>query len=218
MGPIPIARSINSPHKLDFCALKCQHRLRMRQALLLASFFLATPIFIIICVLYLTFSFSEKQKTNFSVNPASSVAYAALPSIDSQISADVTQKDSRIEIVRQFFQKYGSPLVPHASDVVSYADIYGLDFRLIPAIGMQESNLCLKAPPGSNNCWGFGIYGKTVTSFSNYSQAIETVTRTLATHYRNNGLVTPEQIMTIYTPANDGSWARSVRHFMDQLQ
>jgi hypothetical protein len=98
------------------------------------------------------------------------------------------------------------------------ADKYSLDFRLIPSIAMQESNLCKKIPAESYNCWGFGIYGSKVTKFSNYPEAIETVTRTLALKYKEKGLVTPEEIMSMYTPSSNGSWAHGVNHFMQQLQ
>jgi len=130
----------------------------------------------------------------------------------------IFRQDARIEIVRQFFAKYKSPLEPFASNVVEQADKYGLDFRLIPSIAMQESNLCQKIIADSHNCWGFGIYGKKVTKFQSYPEAIETVTRTLAQNYVAGGLNTPETIMKKYTPSSNGSWANGVNYFMDRLQ
>ena len=126
--------------------------------------------------------------------------------------------DARVEMVRQFFEKYKSPLEPFAQNVVDTADKYELDFRLIPAIAMQESNLCRKIIVDSYNCWGFGIYGKKVTRFTDYPEAIETVTKTLAKNYKQNGLETAEEIMTKYTPSSNGSWADSVNYFMNLLQ
>lgn len=191
----------------------------MKKVLLLSSFFITLPTFILICIVFLSTLSINKQRNNFAfTKPPSSVAYAALPSVDSQITDSIVQEDSRVEIVRQFFQKYSSPLVPHAEDVVKYSDIYGLDFRLVPAIGMQESNLCAKAPAGSNNCWGYGIYGEKVISFDTYSEAIEAVTKNLSVNYKDIGLVTPEEIMTKHTPSNDGSWAEAINHFMDEMR
>jgi hypothetical protein len=149
---------------------------------------------------------------------SNTVSYAALPTVDNLFTSQVVQNDSREEMVRQFFQKYRSPLEPYAADVIKAADEYKLDFRLIPAIAMQESNLCLKAPLNSFNCWGFGIYGGKVTRFDSYPQGIETVTKTLATKYRKDGLDTPEEIMARYTPSSNGSWAAGVNQFMSQLQ
>jgi len=145
------------------------------------------------------------------------VAYAALPAASGTLRTNIVEEDARITIVRDFFRKYNSDLLPYATDVISAADKYGLDYRLIPAIAMQESNLCKKAPKNSYNCWGFGIYGKKVTRFENYQEGINTVTKTLARQYKANGLETPEQIMGKYTPGSNGSWADSVNHFMDQL-
>ena len=114
-------------------------------------------------------------------------------------------------------QFYNSPLEQFAPDIVRTADKYGLDYRLLSSIAMQESNLCKKIIKDSYNCWGFGIYGTKVTRFQSYPEAIETVSKTLAKEYKNKGFETPEQIMKKYTPSSNGSWARGVNHFMNQL-
>jgi hypothetical protein len=126
-------------------------------------------------------------------------------------------QDARVSIVKDFLKRYQSDLLPYAQNIIDAADKYNLDYRLVPAIAMQESNLCKKAPKDSHNCWGFGIYGKKVLMFDNYAQAINTVTKTLAVQYKEQGLETPEQIMTKYTPGSNGSWARGVNTFMNQL-
>lgn len=144
--------------------------------------------------------------------------YGALPAIPEATTQKIEQKDARVELVRQFFGKYKSPLEPYAQKVVESADTYGLDFRLIPAIAMQESNLCKRVPKDSYNCWGFGIYGSKIKRFSGYPEAIEAVTKTLALTYKSDGLHTTEDIMTRYTPTSNGSWANAVIHFMSELQ
>lgn len=191
----------------------------MGKLFILAAFLIITPLFLLFNVfLLLSFSQNKPQLSLFGGKPKQNIAYAALPTAQNVFSTEIDQKDARVESVRQFLAKYDSPLEPYAQNVVSAAAEYDLDYRLIPAIAMQESNLCKKVPVDSNNCWGFGIYGKMVRRFSGYSEGIEVVTKTLAQSYKNNGLVTPEEIMTKYTPSNDGSWARSVNHFMDQIQ
>lgn len=154
----------------------------------------------------------------FLLNRVNSVAYAALPTSQNVFSANIYELDGRVEKIRQFLQKYGSPLEPYAQDVINAAEEYGLDYRLVPAIAMQESNLCLKIPEGSNNCWGFGIYGGKVHKFVDYKEGIYAVSKTLGTKYKDNGLITPDQIMTRWTPSSNGSWAFSVNHFMDKLK
>jgi hypothetical protein len=190
----------------------------MRRIFLVFSFFAVTQALLFISILFLL-SISYKQNES-SLNAArhQNVAFAALPTIENTIQDQIIFEDARIEMVRQFFERYDSPLVPYASTVIESADVYNLDYRLIPAIAMQESNLCKKAPIDSNNCWGFGIYGTNVKTFDSYDEAIYAVTRTLALNYIADGLVTPYEIMTRYTPQSNGSWADSVEYFMKQLQ
>lgn len=190
----------------------------MGKLLLTASFFFFTPLVLVSSILFFLFlSHQRNPDPTIVFSPAKSVAYAALPNSKSFLSITFEEKDIRVERLRDFLSFYKSPLEPFANEIVSVADIYGVDYRLIPAIAMQESNLCKKAPKNSNNCWGYGIYAKKVTKFKNYKEGIATVTKTLAKSYKVNGLVTPEEIMTRYTPSNDGSWADSVTHFMNKL-
>lgn len=188
----------------------------MRKLIFAVTFFVLAP-FVFLITLMISLVLYRYQPGSFAIS-ANSVAYAALPTTQNVISADITQSDGRKEKVRQFLAAYNSPLEPYADDIVDAADEYGLDHRLVPAIAMQESNLCKVIPVDSYNCWGFGIYGKTITRFPNYKEAIYTVTKTLATKYKGQGLITPEEIMTMYTPSSNGSWAFSVRHFMEKLQ
>jgi len=192
----------------------------MKKVLLFTSFFIFTPVLLFVSIVYLLFLSHNSgfHYNSISQNPNRSVAFAALPSAENVLSDSIIFNDARIEIVKQFFAKYKSPLEPFASNVVEQADKYGLDFRLIPSIAMQESNLCKKIITDSYNCWGFGIYGKKVTRFDGYPEAIETITRTLAQNYIAGGLTTPEQIMKKYTPSSNGSWAFGVSHFMSLLQ
>ena len=192
----------------------------MRKIILSTSFFIFTPILLFGSIIYLlSLSYNSGFHTDsISKNPNRLVSFAALPSAENVLGDSIISKDARIEIVRQFFAKYKSPLEPFASNVINAADKYGLDFRLIPSIAMQESNLCQKIITDSYNCWGFGIYGKKVTRFESYPEAIETVTKTLANNYIAGGLNTPEEIMKKYTPSSNGSWADSVNYFMSQLQ
>lgn len=194
----------------------------MGKLFLLTSFSLTASVTLFLTVLFLFYLSYNKTQTHLYVHKDSSVkrvAYAALPQTSFMVQTQVVQTDARIELVRQFFARYSSPLEPYAEDVVLYADFYNLDFRLIPAIAMQESNLCKKVPQGSYNCWGFGIYGKQVKKFSSFPEAIEQVTKTLALDYKNkHGLESPDEIMTRYTPSNNGSWANSVSYFMSVLK
>lgn len=187
----------------------------MKNLVLIGGYFSFTIILIIFTTIYLSYFTFQKNRHNLSQSHR--VSYAALPSTQNLLKENITSKDARIEILSSFFQKYDSDLEPFSQEIIDAADRYGLDFRLIPSIAMQESNLCKKIIKDSYNCWGFGIYGDKVKKFKNYSNAIDTVTKTLVTDYKAHGLVTPNQIMIKYTPSSNGSWARSVNHFMDIL-
>ncbi len=126
--------------------------------------------------------------------------------------------DGRVANLKRFFRKYDSPLFPYAEKIVEVSDKYNFDYRLLPAIAMQESNLCKKIPEDSYNCWGWGIYGEKVTRFKSYNEAIETVAKGIKKHYINHGLISVRSIMNKYNPSSNGSWARGVIHFLLQLE
>lgn len=144
--------------------------------------------------------------------------YAALPGNLPSVFSEVGAADARIEIIKQYLASYDSPLLPHAQKIIDAADQYKIDFRLITAIAQQESNLCKIIPPGSFNCWGWGITGEDTLGFSSFDQGIEVVTRGLKENYIDEGFLTPDQIMTKYTPASPGSWARGVNLFMSEME
>lgn len=126
--------------------------------------------------------------------------------------------DGRAANLKAFFRKYNSPLYNYAETIVRVSDEYKFDYRLLPAIAMQESNLCRVIPSESFNCWGWGIYGTTVTRFESYDEAIETVGRGIKDHYIDEGLTTASQIMEKYTPSSNGSWAHGVNTFLKALE
>ena len=190
----------------------------MRRLILFTSFFVITPALLVFSIAfysYLSYNSYIAKSNNFYENLIKT-AYAANQDV---LGDKIEQKDVRVEMVRQFFARYQSPLEPYAQDVVYEADYYNIDWKLVPAIAMQESNLCKKIPKDSYNCWGFGIYGSKVTRFASYQDAIQAVTKTLATEYKEKrGLETPSQIMARYTPSNTGDWAYAVSHFIDALE
>lgn len=145
------------------------------------------------------------------------MAYAALPNNQAVLGASITAKDGRVENLKNFLLKYHSLLGDYVDNIVTDADLYGIDYRLLPAIAMHESGGCKIIPLDSNNCWGFGVYGGHARKFANYPEAIDTVTKALAEHYVAKGRATPEDIMPIWDPASPGTWAKGVRFFMDQM-
>lgn len=137
---------------------------------------------------------------------------------ENTILAEVGTVDGRVANLKAFFRKYNSPLYDYAQKIVEVSDKYGFDYRLLPAIAMQESNLCRVIPENSHNCWGWGIYGDLITKFDSYEQAIETVAKGIKKEYIDKGLVTASSIMKKYTPPSTGSWAHGVNTFLKALE
>lgn len=198
--------------------------MQLRKIFLLVSFFTATPVFIIFSIVYFSYLAFKEDPSNtsalFSLR-SKHISYAALPSTDITFQAYAEETDGRSVKLEQFFTRYGSPLQGYAQNIVDAADKYYLDYKILPAIAMQESGECRNIIAGSYNCWGWGIYGKHVTYFPDYPTAIDTVSRGLAKNYVSQGLTTPEQIMKRYNPtsnANGGSWAEGVNYFLNELQ
>lgn len=132
--------------------------------------------------------------------------------------AEVKLVDGRVANLKNFFRKYNSPLYDFAEDIVRVADKYGFDYRLLPAIAMQESTLCKYIPENSFNCWGYGIYGNQVLKFSSYKEAIEVVAQGLKKNYIDKGLTTPESVMKKYTPSSPGTWAKGINYSFKLLE
>lgn len=137
------------------------------------------------------------------------------------MQALVETADARALIVSNFLKRYNSPMKPYdyyGKKLVEIADRYYIDFRLLPAIAMQESNLCKAIPEGSYNCLGFGIHERGTLGFDTYEAGFERAARELKKYYIDRGLTTPELIMTKYTPSSDGSWAASVNQWMAEMR
>lgn len=168
-----------------------------------------------------------KQATLTNSSPATILAERAFadesPStVLGTFTANIIGADARPKIIERFLNDYQCPLLkPHdeyAQFIVTTSDKYNLDFRLLPAIAMQESSCCKYLPAGSNNCWGYGIYGDKVVKFTSPKQGIEIVAETLAADYSTKGLLEPDEIMKKYTPPSRGHWALGVLHFMNEMK
>lgn len=146
--------------------------------------------------------------------------YASLPHMGMEVTEEIQKNDARAKIVENFFKGYKAPLADFADQFVAVSDKYNLDFRLLPAIAMQESNGGKKVIKDSKNPFGYGIYGNLVLKFASYEAAIERVGKSLRENYLNQGLKTPVQIMAKYTPpaVSTGTWAKGVTIFMEELR
>ncbi|KKT86841.1 MAG: Mannosyl-glycoprotein endo-beta-N-acetylglucosaminidase [Microgenomates group bacterium GW2011_GWA1_Microgenomates_45_10] len=137
------------------------------------------------------------------------------------LTTAVQTEDARPIIIAEFLATNDSPLKPYdyfGRFLTQIADKYNLDFRLLPSISMQESNLCKKIPDDSHNCLGLGIHSKGTWGFDSYEDNFETAAKILREKYLDQGLLTPDDIQNKYTPSSNGSWEFAVNHFMVVLE
>lgn len=187
-----------------------------KKTLWFASFFI-----LIVLNFFIVFNYINKvRKVNAAVRILDEIGTSAQTESFESIGmqADIQTSDGRAANLKNFFRKYNSPLYDQAEHIVKISDKYQFDYRLLPAIAMQESTLCQQIPPNSHNCWGWGIYGTTVTSFPSYEEAIETVAKGIREEYINKGFTKASEIMRKYTPSSQGSWAAAVNKFMISLE
>ncbi len=139
-----------------------------------------------------------------------------------QVQSVVETEDARPELIANFLERHQSPLTPYdyyGQKLVEIADRHGLDFRLLPAIAMQESNLCrVTNPQAPHNCLGFGIHSQGTLDFNSYEAGFERAARELKQNYINQGLDTVSLIESKYTPSSNGSWADSVNQWMAEIR
>src|SRR5258706_8348836 len=191
----------------------------MRSFYILFSFFVITPSVLLGVVMYLFFlSYPQNvlPSSSFSTSSSKSLTFAALPTNQNTLDGQILEGDARVARVKNFLDGFHSPLAEYAERIVEDADNLSIDYRLIPSIAVQESGGCKKIIEDSFNCFGFGIYGKNVTRFSNYTEAIDTVSKYLGKHV-GRGLNTPQALGTLYNPSNHNNWSENVQSFMDQI-
>jgi hypothetical protein len=196
----------------------------MKRLLVLSIWFpatLATLFLSLVTFRQLVYAENLERLLNRSVNKLIKNPYemfSALPKTLGVMDASFKTEDARPEILRQYLIKQHSPMAPYSEELFAAGEKYGLDYRLMAAIAMCESNLCKKAPDNSYNCWGFE---NGETQFRSWEHAFERVAKTLKEGYIDQGLDTPEEIMPKYAPpsvAKGGPWAKCVNQFLKELE
>ena len=127
--------------------------------------------------------------------------------------AEANGYDFRVENLRKFLEKYNSPLAIYAQEFVAYADINGLDYRLVPSITGVESTFGKHIPFESFNAYGWanGEY-----SFVSWEDSIAHVSGVLKTSYIDKGAPTVAKIARRYAPPST-TWGRNVNFFIAKI-
>ncbi len=118
--------------------------------------------------------------------------------------------DVRVAKIKAYLSKRNAPLADYAKEFVAAADTYGIDYNLVAAISVIESE------GGKNtfkpyNAWGWGKSG-----FSSWEEGIWKVSEGLSKYYAK-GLTTPRLISYSYCPPSADSWAAKVQYVMDKI-
>lgn len=121
--------------------------------------------------------------------------------------------DYRVRNLRKFLLKHNSPLASYAEEFVIYADEYGLDYRLVPAITGVESTFGKHIPQGSYNAYGWanGDY-----KFASWEDSIKHVSKTLKSKYIDRGVDSIYEIARVYAPPST-TWGRNVSFFVKKI-
>lgn len=145
--------------------------------------------------------------------------YSAAPPAVADLITAIETGDARPVLVERFLRKNSSPMVGLGQKFVDLADQYGFDWRLLPAIAFQESNLGKVIPRDSYNAFGWAVYtGKNSGSnFESWDHSLEVIASGIKKSYIDQGLDTPEKMMDKYTDS-EGSWAAGVRFAMNAIE
>lgn len=145
------------------------------------------------------------------------------------IKAIIEAGDARDQIVANFLERHNSRLKPYdywGKFLVELADKYQLDFRFLPAIMMEESNLCRVTPKITNeagqvsesyNCLGLGVHSRGTWGFPSFEANLEKAAEILKKNYIDQGRTTTRQVAEKYTASVD-KWTNSVNQWMAEMR
>ena len=120
--------------------------------------------------------------------------------------------DTRVRALKNILKKYNSPLAGQAASYVKYADLYSVDWKLLPSIAGLESTFGKFLMPESHNAYGWGgghIY------FDSWEDGIRVINKALRDNYINRGATDVWSIGPIY--AESPTWAVRVNSFMNEI-
>ena len=143
------------------------------------------------------------------VSLPSSLSHQHLADRVPAVTADQSRMDPRLDRLKQFFQRRNCPALAVSDVFVQVADIYDLDWRLLPSISFVESTGGKNAR--NNNLFGWDA-GR--AEFSSLTAAIQKVAYSLANSslYRNKDL---DEVLETYNP--DAEYARKVKSVMERI-
>lgn len=138
-------------------------------------------------ILYVVFSPQVfAQEVEAPIEPDEATLFALVePDTLSPVKEEqeISIEDERVRKIKAYYDRHNLPLASHAEHFVIAADTYGIDWRLVAAIGFIEStggkHACKKASYSP-----FG-WGSCTIDFDSYDHAIDVVSMNLGGHNPN---------------------------------
>lgn len=197
----------------------------VRKLLLVGLWFPLSLVFLLGNLLVLSSTAKKQDIALLSTTPDSPSDFQVSTSTGTPqiLGANVIAADARTLLLESFLRQHGSPMTPYAETIVQKADQNGIDFRLVVAIAMCESNLGKRMPTrNSYNAWGVAVYTgkKEGATFQDWPHAIEWVSEYIKEKYYDKGIVDLKQIGAIYAPPsveNGYSWTNCVESFQKSI-
>lgn len=117
--------------------------------------------------------------------------------------------DRRAVKLKSFFKAHQCPEPYHAEEYIRAADLYAIDYRLLPAVSVRESTC--GAHQRLNNFWG---WDSARSGFESVSRGIHFILSQLAwgRFYRGKSL---DQKLRVYNP--NPQYVREVRQLMREI-
>lgn len=145
------------------------------------------------------------------------VSYGLIQSFDSAIPRNeplTLTIDHRTAELSKFMIKYNCPKPYYIKEYLNASDKYKLDYRLLPAISVQESGCGRHACGDGIRRWGFGSCKG--YNFKDVAQGINFVSDTLANGNYYRGKTTTQKLKT-YNSKNP-NYGSEVENLMFQMK
>lgn len=197
----------------------------IRKLLFVSLWFPITLVLILINLVILSRSVSAQKNIPLSaIRPDNGNFQVAAPGGTGKVlGASIEGADARSLLLESFLRQHDSPMTAYADYIVQKSDEKGIDFRLVVAISMCESNAGKRMPRrDSYNAWGIAVYTGQLSgaNFRDWPHAIDWVTTYIKEKYYDKGLIDLKDIGAKWAPpsVNTGySWTNCVEEFQSSI-
>ena len=169
-------------------------------------------LYLLLLGILLIYGYNIKQSDYRNVS-----AYSKKPSIVKQ-KAKIRQ-DKNVGTLEFFFRQFNSPLAGSSADFIDAAKVYGLDWRLLPAIAGVESTFETAGNVYDHNPFGYMCRG-VPCYFNSYSEGIWQVAKTISTNGAYKDFQQSKSIYELaktYNQVYPEAWTNHIEYFMRKI-